>query len=433
MDYKAYPWRFAVLGAFCLFSFAESVAWFTYAGFPGSTQAFYGISAASISIYLLIGPLVSMVALFPTIWILDKCGLRLALILAGALILLSSSLRLISVSVGGWTLSLIAQAVGSAGGPAAMASAPKISALWFPPHQRSAATAIGVVSNSMGITLGFLLGLMCDPTSGACVPKQLYLQLGLSAISLLCLFLFVVDAPPTPSSPATDRSVAQIKIWPSVRALLSDRHFVLLCLASGCSAGIFQTWTALLDLVLTSEGATLSAWLGFGSNLAVIVGGICVGLAGGYWKLHYKAMIVILFFSSAAMFGIFNLLFLDVIPKSSAALGVTLVLGSLLGGAVNPLFYELSVETGYPAGEGLIGNIVGLPNNFFGAILYPLQAVLSANAVNWINFGNALVFGAVMLFLFKESYRRAVKDGVIEDADTRPILINNHFATKELN
>ena len=44
-------------------------------------------------------------------------------------------------------------------GPIAMGAPPTISAEWFPPEQRTTATAIATVTNTLGLAVSFLLGI----------------------------------------------------------------------------------------------------------------------------------------------------------------------------------------------------------------------------------------------------------------------------------
>ena len=52
----------------------------------------------------------------------------------------------------------IGQFLNGLGGPIAMGAPPAISAEWFPPEQRTTATAISTLSNTMGNAVSFLLG-----------------------------------------------------------------------------------------------------------------------------------------------------------------------------------------------------------------------------------------------------------------------------------
>ncbi len=293
---------------------------------------------------------------------------------------------------------------------------PKISSVWFGPSERAASTAVGVVANSLGSTLGFLLGLVCTHSGFsapfACVSFQIYTQLGIAATSTLLVLLFVRDAPPTASSHATDRDVSLIALLPSLRGLLLNWNFMYLVVIAGCSQGLFSTWAGLLDLLLKAQGPTVSAWFGFGANASSIAGGLALGFISSRAGLRFKHFIIGVYLAAGAVFVVFNLMLMDVIPLAAVGLpgpGVAICLGSVLMGAGNVLFYELAVEIAYPAGEGLIGCIVTVLNNFFGAVLYPVQGNVQPSVIMWINAANSVFFGLAMIFL-RERYNRHTKD-----------------------
>ena len=50
------------------------------------------------------------------------------------------------------------QALNGLAGPVAMAAPPAVSAIWFPPDQRTTATAVGTLFGMMGTAVGFFLG-----------------------------------------------------------------------------------------------------------------------------------------------------------------------------------------------------------------------------------------------------------------------------------
>ena len=43
-------------------------------------------------------------------------------------------------------------------GPVTMGGAPLLSAVWFPVHQRTTATALGVLSGTLGVAVSFIIG-----------------------------------------------------------------------------------------------------------------------------------------------------------------------------------------------------------------------------------------------------------------------------------
>jgi MFS family permease len=111
----------------------------------------------------------------------------------------------------GWVLIMLGQVGTSIAGVVAMAAPPKISSVWFPPDERAAATAAGVVVNSLGNVVGFLLGLVCNQPAFsdpfACVSFQVYLQIGVTVLGTLLVFVCVRDAPEKASSTRRKRVI----------------------------------------------------------------------------------------------------------------------------------------------------------------------------------------------------------------------------------
>lgn len=415
-EYRVYKSRFMVLIAFCSFSLMQSWGWFTYAGFADATVAFYEVPSSYVSWYLFVGPAVYIVGTPLFIWLLDKDGIRSSVVLGASCVLCGAILRVLSLFIPpiyGWPIVLIGQAFTSLAGVPAMATPPKLSSIWFAPHERAASTSFGVVVNNCGTAGGFLLGLVCQSSSfvssRSCVSFQLYLQLGGAILSAFLVWIFVWDQPPTPSSPATDRSTLNIAMGASIRSVLSNPSFVFLVLAAGCSQGIFSTWAGLLDLILVDVPPGQRDWLGFGSNVAGVLGGLCLGGVASVVRLRYKAFMVTLFALSGVCFVLFNLFVSHILPYSLPAVAATLLTGSFLIYACNPLFYEMAVEMAYPAPEGLVGAIVSVLINLFGMPVYPIQNQLPPTVINWVNAGNSIFFAVTMLFM-RESYRRDARD-----------------------
>ena len=52
----------------------------------------------------------------------------------------------------------VGQLLNGLGGPVAMGGPPAVSAVWFPAKQRTTATAIGSISNGLGVAISFIIG-----------------------------------------------------------------------------------------------------------------------------------------------------------------------------------------------------------------------------------------------------------------------------------
>merc|ERR1712157_518408 len=102
----------------------------------------------------------------PMCWILEKMGLRTAVILSSGLMTLGSALRVVHTDklVG---LDLALAHIGSIligiSCVVFMAAPTALSAAWFPSGERTTATAIAQFANSFGNCISFILGPLMVP------------------------------------------------------------------------------------------------------------------------------------------------------------------------------------------------------------------------------------------------------------------------------
>jgi MFS family permease len=412
-DFPLFKWRFLVLISFSSFTFAQSWGWLSFAAFSDQTVAFFGWANADwINWYLFIGPVMFVVSTPLFTYLLDKRGLRLTCVLGSGLVLAGAVLRALCLWVPlnwGWPLALVGQVFVSIAGVAAQAVCPKLSSIWFGPRERSVSTSVAVVCNSLGTAFGFLVGLAYQPpaaTPAQCLQFQLLLQLAFAAASFASVVLTVRDGPPTPSSHATDRDVTSLPILRELARMCCNGPFVFLVVVAGLSQGIFTAYSGMLGLIL-KDGFSEStrAFLGFGSNVAGVAGGLVLGAVAVFFRRRYRALIVVCFLFAGACFTFFTVSVERFLPFNVYVVSALCLVGSFFIAAANPLFYELGVELAYPAPEGLVGVAVSLSVNFFGMPVYPIQAYIPTSAINWINAASALFFGVAMIFM-REAYRR---------------------------
>ncbi len=425
-EFPLYKWRFVVLAAFSSFNFIASWTWLGFAAFSRQTVAYFGWADDSwINWYLFVGPVVFLLSTPLYSFVLNKKGLRVTCVSGSALVLGGTVLRALCLWVPlniGWPLALAGQVLDNVAAVASMSVPAKLSSVWFGPNERSLSTSVAVVSNSLGTAAGFLFGLAYQSPAAPfdCLQFQLLLQLSFAAVSFAAVALTVRDGPATASSQATDGDVTTLRMLPELARLCCNGPFVFLVIVAGVSQGIFTAWSAMLGVILDSGAAnstaifanqtavgvsTTTAFLGFGSNVAGVVGGLLLGAVAIYFRRRYRLLIVICFLIGGISFSLFTLSVQNVVPFNAYSVSVLCLMGSFFVAAANPLFYELGVELAYPAPEGLVGIVIALAVNVMGSPVYPLQAYIPVPAINWLNAGNALVFCVAVLFL-RESYKR---------------------------
>jgi MFS family permease len=162
-----------------------------------------------------------------------------------------------------------------------------VASRWFPPSERTLATSLAVQSNYAGWCLGAVVIPYCINKSEDLLDAMFYQAIYLS----FCLALFFLVHRENPimvsaeSDPMLESTVdheekhEELSALESLKALVSDKQYVLQCLCYSTLAGVsfaipaFQT-TALATINLTSKQ---SAWTNFAFVLSGVVTGLCAG------------------------------------------------------------------------------------------------------------------------------------------------------------
>jgi len=309
----------------------------------------------------------------------------------------------------------IAQILNAAVGPFVMASPSKLSSNWFPVKERTTATAVATLSNSLGGAVGFLIG----PYIVKWYNIQVLLVVeGIHAVIIMIATLcYFPDRPPTPPS-ASAGSVENVHFGRELLALMKNRYFMLLVLIGGWQAGAFNAWSGMFAIILTPEGysETLAGWLGFLTIVSGVGGGLLVGILGdSIFKRKFKLMLVTLFFLCSLTLVWFTISLPSLISRhplirnNEGTIITSITLAGLFLGSTNPLFYELSAEMTYPVTEGSSAGILTLVNNLACVIVLGIGPFIN---VNWINtlVVISIIGCGILLLPIKEEYRRSDVD-----------------------
>ena len=187
------------------------------------------------------------------------------------------------------------QIIADFAGPVTMAAPPLISSTWFPPYQRTTATAILSVANYIGMAVSFLIGpAFVDDIKDSNIPKiddnyplnstqrdkyqkqinsLLYFEAGLQLFVFIFIAVYYPAKPPKPPSPSA--ATGRVDFKAGAKTLCKNYNFLLLTTIYGASIGFYGGWCSVLYQNLSEYGisvdAKFAAWLGF---VAVISGAI---------------------------------------------------------------------------------------------------------------------------------------------------------------
>ena len=191
----------------------------------------------------------------------------------------------------------IGQIVVGIGGPVAQAASTALSSIWFPPNQRTTATAVGSVGIYMGLALSFVMGpyivedidkyhaTPSHPEYDAIIEKLthqimrlMYIHFGISCGLLLLACFTFPHKPPKPPSPTA--TMTRIGFKKGFIKLLKNPQCQLVAFAYGLTSGVYAGWCG--DLALNLKQSHIddetSSWLGFWSQIASSLSGITLSL-----------------------------------------------------------------------------------------------------------------------------------------------------------
>ena len=173
---------------------------------------------------------------FLYMWFLDRFGLRVSILSSSWLLAIGMGIRCFVPSVPGskWIVLIhLGHIMIGIVGPPIMNTPPRLSSVWFPPKQRTFATAMMVMSQSAGLALGFII--VPYLTRHYDIHTMLYVTAEMALFSALLATIYFPPHPPTPPSPSatTDRT----KFLSSLKALMCNRAFIVLALSGGFITG----------------------------------------------------------------------------------------------------------------------------------------------------------------------------------------------------
>ncbi|EDV20628.1 uncharacterized protein TRIADDRAFT_60866 [Trichoplax adhaerens] len=157
--FATYRRRWYILAIFSVLCFTQGMVWNTWGPVATSAEYYYGWTDSDVAMMANWGTIMYVVTVFFWSYLFDTVGSRIPIVSAAFCIALGTGLRIISrESAVATPLIHIAQILNGFAGPIALGGPPIISALWFPPRQRTTSTAITTIFSYLGVATAFVLG-----------------------------------------------------------------------------------------------------------------------------------------------------------------------------------------------------------------------------------------------------------------------------------
>ncbi|KAK7073107.1 Solute carrier 49 member 4 [Halocaridina rubra] len=375
---KVYASRVWILSVFSFLAMFQCVQWNSWGPISESVnEAYSGWGSGTVAMMANWGTITFVIFIFPMCWLMNYKGLRTGVFTCSLLIASGTVIRILPFIGDSTELFTVGchfcAILNGIAGTLVMAAPPMIAAEWFPPKERTTATAISQIFNQLGNAGSYLEPLIVrSPADGtpseirSDIKVLMYIGAGIAVALLVTVYLYYPSKPPTP--PSVSSSMERLEFRDSIKKLLRNRDVILLTLSYGISVGVPSAWFAVLNYSLKAIDIHQddAMWIG----LVAVFSGAAVGLlVGRFTDLIYgyvRISVIVLMIGALSCFFWFYLLTNSSIPVVKWQVYFSIVGGLSCNYATSPLFFELAVESAYPAPEILVGGLLTGMNNLIG-------------------------------------------------------------------
>ncbi|XP_028404834.1 solute carrier family 49 member 4 homolog isoform X2 [Dendronephthya gigantea] len=449
---KVYKKRWYILLVYCVNVILQNVMWNTWGPIEATARAVYKWDSYVIDLLAAWGSMMYCVTMVPFAWVMDVKGLRVTMLLSAGMAVVGSVLR--SIPVGNTQVSTIlihcGQIIIDLMGPVCMAAPPLLSSTWFPPHQRTTATAIMTVAYYVGTAGSFLIGpAFVDDVKTTDIPKVgdnyrlntteedkyqtqisslLYFEAALQVAVFILIAVYYPSRPPIP--PSASAGTGRIDFKSGAKALLKNYNFLLLSIIYGASTGVYGGWCSVLYQNLSDYGISVdekfAAWLGFVAVISGSISGVLFSSLADHFSRHMKSFLIVFmalsFFTTLSICYIFTGVFAFNEILVYVVFGLS---GFFLIGTV-PFFFELGVEIAYPVAEGITSGVTTFFNNFLQTIFLAVPlGNLGTKWMLWTTVITCAVSTVLLLFVKEEYNRSSVDQRARRGSDYTPDTVNS--------
>ena len=369
--YKESSFRFCVVLAYCLLSFANALGWVTYSSTADKYGKAYILSPNEVNMFGLIYMILYPIVCIPEAYLVDNVNTYLALSLSSFTTLLGSFLKAFPDNI---VLAYIGQILCSLFQPVILNSPAKISAVWFKDENRAKITTICVISNYFGVMFGIIFHTFFidddsnEETYKEQFEKYVFAEFILTAILCIPTFFLVRNKPKTPVSPSQNQYIAP-PLKKSLKLLFTNQNFNILLVCFTCIIGIWNMYGTIFTPYMAKYNITDSraAIISSAANLISIF----FAMIGSYIidKTKKFRLILLICNLSALIIMIAFTLLLELVKNLDIIFGLGIALYSSLVGfliTIHTNGMDYVCELTYPVGESQSGGIIMSMNQVSG-------------------------------------------------------------------
>jgi len=375
----------------------------------------YNIDSTELDALALVYMVSGFTSRFAAMYILDNLGLGVGIFLVASLNLVGGWVRYYpgfhsyAWLLAGQCICAVAQSFLDIPGP-------KIAANWFPPEQRTTATAFA--SGPIFIALLFAYSMVPSLVKNHIDLKNfLLIEASLSTLAAILIFLIFRGNPPIP--PSQSAAVVKMKWSLAVKILFTKLNFFLLFAVFSITIGVALAFSVLMDQIVgpagysNSEAGLLGTiWIA-SAIFGGAVGGPIIDKTHGYKAIMFGS--IVLFTIAIAVFAVL----LQFMQKNLVALSVVIAFIGL-GSCGMPAILEATIETTYPVPEATAMGFMFLGLNITGILFTVIMVKLKnpktgSMVPSLIGAVVLCVIACVCIVAFKKDYKRRQYEREIQE------------------
>eukprot|EP01117_Protostelium_nocturnum_P014111 TRINITY_DN5327_c0_g1_i2.p1 TRINITY_DN5327_c0_g1~~TRINITY_DN5327_c0_g1_i2.p1 ORF type:complete len:522 (-),score=94.68 TRINITY_DN5327_c0_g1_i2:70-1635(-) len=406
VELKTYKRRWAVLIVFFFLSVCNNFMEFAFSPISHFVTSYYGINELELNILALVYMITGCTTRFLAMWIIDTIGLGIGTYIATALHLVGSWLRFWpGYYQDQYVWLLVGQSVTALAQAFIDITGPKLAANWFPPNERTTATAAGGGSIFVAALLSYAL-----------VPRvvvntwdmrgYLFIQAAVSTAACIGIALIFRGSPPVP--PSYSAGQKKTSFWKALVFLITKKNFLILAfvfsitMSTGISILILLT-QIMLEYNYTPDNSSTLATIWIASSVfGGILGGPIVDKTHAFKSVILTGLCLI---TSSLLAFTFALEF-----QHEMWILYIIVCVAGLGIVAMPAILEAAVEVIYPVPEATAMGILFFGLNvmsFFQSILIGLlKSDRFKYRIPLLSSVGICALTCIMVFFFKPKYER---------------------------
>ncbi|XP_064393751.1 heme transporter FLVCR1-like [Halichondria panicea] len=431
---RTYLWRWIVLIIYSVVSISVNLVWISSAPIADIMTCYYDVSVFWVNGLSEVYMLMYLIALFPIVWLLDKYGLRLTMILGAGFNAAGAALKVAGTGSNYFWITMFGQTLAGLSDVFIWTAGPLLSEVWFPSRERATATAIGTaISVQSGVLLG--LGLtpfivhsdlslqfaVCGNTtippfanpgetkewSDFIFSRLLYFNIGVAALSLLAFIFTLIafhNAPPTP--PSISRKLEsehkqstgfqQFKEFLiTTLGAFKNVHFVLYMIVASIILAMACTMESVINEIVHPffpDYDEQIGYLGITAQATSIVAMFAAGIVLDWTKAFYAMNLFVCVLSVVCVVAWAVLILFQ---TNFYLLYIPAVLLGLSMASFLAVAYEYAIEMTYPLPEGTSAGLINAGSQLFSIVIITIMSYF--NSVHMESVGLWFIVGITAL------------------------------------